>query len=238
MLNNKKLDLNLPVPEEESMEKYENGNILFSPEGASDARQIEITKRIIEAVSQYMDNRVHIQYKKMLPSNPGFNARLNPEFRDADYRDSVSINPDYEFQDELPFFILHELGHSFEEKMKKIIKERGFDALPVLSDGDYDGFYAEFCADLVSVYALRPESLKKLNDNPIYQNTLIALKEMFEGRDFSDLREKLDELSVQETVLESGSKEEAEKRARMDKLFGRVFEKIEKYINHRNKILP
>lgn len=227
MLNPEKPNFNKPnlqITEKESREQYKSGNISFFPEGAKNNNQIEITKRIVESISPYMDSKVHIQYKVMKPENPGFNSILNPKFRDENYHDSVTINSDYQHQDELPFFLLHEIGHSLEEKLEQIIKDKGVDALPVGMDDEYADFYA----DLIAVYILEPELLKNLEHIPIGQNTLSAIQEMFRNNDFTELRTKLNELSGQETA--SDSEEETERKIRHTKLFERIFNKVNEYI--------
>lgn len=232
MFNSEKPNFNnpdSPAPENESEKKYESGNITFFPEGAKNSNQIEIAKNIIEAISSYMDKKVHVQYKAMKPENPGFNSRLDPELRNENYYDLITINSDYQHQDELPFFILHELGHSFEEKLEQIIKDKGVEALPPGIDDDYADFYA----DLIAVYILRPELLQKLKNISIGQNTLSAIQEMFEGNDFTELRTKLNTLSRRETTPTPNSEEEAEKKERLTKLFERVFNKINEYIEQK-----
>ena len=209
--------------ENRSVEKYESGNITFFPEDAKNDIQIETAKKIIEAISPYIETNVHVRYKRMKPENPGFNSKLNPEFRDENYHDSIAINSDYQYQDELPFFLLHELGHSLEEKLEKIIKEKGVEALPAEDDN-----YADFYADLIAVYILKPELLKKLKDIPICQNTLSAIQEMFQNNDFKELRMKLNEAFGQEVALDDKQKIEREKR--LAKLFERVFSKINEHI--------
>ncbi|MFA6307460.1 MAG: hypothetical protein WCS88_02125 [Patescibacteria group bacterium] len=218
-----------PDAKNESEEKYENGNITFFAEGAKNNGQIEIAKNITETIAPYMDNKVHVQYKKIKAENPGFNSRLNPKFRDENYHDSITINSDYQYQDELPFILAHELGHSFEEKLEQIVKNDEVETLPVGMDDEYADFYA----DLIAVYILRPELLKKLEDIPAGQNTLLAIQKMFSGNDFTELRTKLNLLPHPKTTIEPDSEEEMERKARLDKLFERVFDKINEYINQK-----
>lgn len=218
-----------PTAKNESHEKYESGNITFFAEGAQNRDQIEMAKSITEAISPYMDNKVHVQYKEIKAENPGFNSILNPEFRDENYHDLVTINSNYQHQDELSFFLAHELGHSFEEKLEQIVKDNGVEALPVGMDDEYADFYA----DLIAVYILKPELLKKLEDIPVGQNTLSAIQKMFEGNDFTELRTKLNSLSSQETAIEPNKEKETEREARLDKLFERVFDKINEHINQK-----
>jgi len=230
MFNPEKPNFNKPesqIPEDELKETYESGNITLFAEGAKNNNQLEMAKSITEAISPYMDNKVHVQYKEIKTENPGFNSRLNPEFRDENYHDSVTVNSNYQHQDELPFFLSHELGHSFEEKLEQMIKDNGLEALPVGIDDEYADFYA----DLIAVYILKPELLKKLEDIPVGQNTLSAIQEMFGGEDFTELRTKLDALSNQEIASATNSEEEVEKKERITKLFERVFVKINEYIN-------
>lgn len=230
MFNPEKPNFNKPEPTitvSEPEEKHESGNITFFAEGVQNNNQLEVTKSIIGAISPYMGNKVHIQYKDIKAENPGFNSILNPEFRDENYHDLVTINSSYQNQDELQFFLLHELGHSFEEKLEQIVKDKGVEALPVGMDDEYADFYA----DLIAVYILKPELLKKLENIPAGQNTLLAIQEMFKGNDFTELRTNLNSLSSQETALAPNNKEEAEKKERLDKLFERVFIKINEYIN-------
>lgn len=230
MFNPEKPNFNKPEPlaaEDKSKEKYESGNVTLFAEGAKNNYQLEMAKSITGAISPYMDNKVHVQYKKIKTENPGFNSRLNPEFRDENYHDSVTVNSNYQHQDELPFILSHELGHSFEEKLEQMIKDKGLEALPVGIDDEYADFYA----DLIAVYILKPELLKKLKDIPVGQNTLLAIQEMFEGEDFTELRIKLNALSDQEITPAPNSEENDEKNERITKLFERVFVKISEYIN-------
>lgn len=232
MFNPEKSNFNKPEPpttKNESEEKYESGNITFIAEGAQNSHQIEMAKSITEAISPYMENNVHIQYKKIKAENPGFNSRLNPKFRDENYHDSITINSNYQHQDELPFILAHELGHSFEEKLEQIVKDNRVEALPIGMDDEYADFYA----DLIAVYILKPELLKKLENISVGQNTLLAIQKMFDGNDFTELRIKLNSLSSQETAVKPDNEEETEGKARLDKIFERVFDKINEYINQK-----
>lgn len=209
---------------------YEKGNVSFFFEGAKNSYQIGVAKSIIDALSPYLDTKVHVQYKKMKPGNAGFNARLNPEFRDESYHDSISINPDYQPQEELPVFLLHELGHSFEEKLQELIGNEGLEALPVGLDDDYADFYA----DLIPCYILNPELLEKVKGIPRVRNTILVLQKMFGNNDFSDLRKKLNEAIAQLPKVENedkiGSTKTPGDDQKQTKLFERLFEKIDAFI--------
>ncbi|MCD6471293.1 hypothetical protein J7K86_02070 [bacterium] len=227
MFNSEKLNLNRPnLPDTENGlgSKYESGKVTFFTEGAKNNIQTEITKRIVDAVSPYLDTKVHIRYKTIKPENPGFNSRLNPELRDENYHDSITINSDYQHQDELPFFLLHELGHSLEEKLEQSIKKKNTKALPVGLNDEYADFYA----DLIAVYVLKPELLKKLKDIPVGQNTISAIQEMFKNNGFTELRTELNRISNQGLAYDD--EKEIERKKRLSKLFGRVFDKINEYI--------
>jgi len=230
MFNPEKPNLNKPEftsAEDEQEKTYESGNVTFFAESAQNSYQHKLAKSITESIAPYMDHKIHVRYKKMKTENPGFNSKLNPKFRDENYHDSVTVNSNYQHQDELPFSLSHELGHSFEEKLEQMIKNKGLEALPVGIDDEYADFYA----DLIAVYILKPDLLKKLEGIPAAQNTLSAIQEMFDGENFTELRVKLDALSSQEIPPAPNSREEAEKKERIAKLFERVFVKINEYIS-------
>lgn len=205
--------------------KYESSNITLFLEGIENKYHAEITKRIIDELSPYMDIKVHIQFKSIKRENPGFNSILNPRFRNEDYYDSITINSNYEYPDELPFTLIHELGHSFEEKLEQLIKDRNIEALPVGIDAEYADFYA----DLIAVYILKPELLNNINTASIAENTVLAIREMFNNNNFAELRKKIDEISSNEiTTNDEGS---VEKEKRLTILYERVLKKIDEYCN-------
>jgi len=211
--------------------RYESGNVTVYPEGIQGTGQLELVKSIVESISPYIDHRVHIRYNEIKKENPSFYSRLNPEYRDENYHDLITINSNYQYKSELPFYLIHELGHSLEEKLELIVKGRGAAALPVGIDDEYADVYA----DLIAVYILKPELLIRLRGMPVGQNTLLAIQEMFRGNDFVELRNKLDTLSSQEVVPALGSKEEVKVGERLAGLFERVFVKISEYTGRRQQ---
>lgn len=223
MVNSEKFDFERKLSSEqksEGIEKYEQGTISFFPEGAKSSYQIDIVHRIIDALAPFFDENVHVQYRSMKPEHSGFNARLNSESRTPEDFDSVTLNADHPHQEVLPSTLVHELGHSLEQKIKHIIEQNGLDALPVGLNDDYADYYA----DLVVCYVLKPESLKRFEHIPKVENTISALREIFRDNDFFELRAALAELMQ---PLPTSAEEEREKH---QDFFERVFERINEFL--------
>ena len=164
----------------------------------------------------------------MESENVGFNSILDKKFRDKDYHDSITMNSDYQYPEELPFYLIHEIGHSFEEQLRDIIISGNIEALPVGIDENYADFYA----DLIACYILRPELLKSIETLDITNNTVLAIRQMFGDNDFLQLREELEGISGSLKLETKNSKDQSTTSGgQTDRTFGRVFRKIKEYLN-------
>ena len=180
------------IPSEESKDSiFERGNIRINRENVFDPFQFETSALIVEELAPYMDEKVDIGFKEMKASNVGFNSRLNPEFCDEGYRDKIAMIQTYKDQISLPGYLLHELGHSFEGKLRAVADAEGLEILPDGVHDDEKGFDADFHADLVAAYILEPGAIDQNEKLPLLKNTKTAIEKMFNGQDFSRLREDL-----------------------------------------------
>jgi hypothetical protein len=168
---------------------YENGEIKYFYYEDSDEYHINGTKLVIDALAPHMDHPVQIRYRKMKADSPGFNSRMNPEHRTSDYADRVNMNTDYYDQSQLYYYLIHELGHSFEEKIQELASKEKSDILPAGIDEDYADFYA----DLIPCIILSPEKLEN-KDSPLLKNTVEVIKKSLGDSDFSKLRESLENI--------------------------------------------
>ncbi|MFP4514814.1 MAG: hypothetical protein ACLFNO_02290 [Parcubacteria group bacterium] len=176
---------------------------------------------IANEMQGYLSIPANINFKPSKNSeNNGFASILHKEYRDPDYQHNITIIYTNEHIEEIPFYLAHELGHCFEEQIIDVAKKNKLEVYPkespLYDEMDWEGPYG----DLIATYILSPESFKKNENLPYLDNCKIIFNEIFENKDFSDLR----------TQVEKSQKENSQ-----DFIGDRVFDKIKEYFEKNNK---
>ncbi|OGD67949.1 hypothetical protein A3F08_02360 [Candidatus Berkelbacteria bacterium RIFCSPHIGHO2_12_FULL_36_9] len=88
--------------------------------------------------------------------------------------------------EEVPELILHEIGHVFEKEIDGLLQKLGSE---IYSDKDlkFQGY-----PDLFAVYILHPQLFEKYSQYPKVKIAKRALDELFQNKDFTALREKIE----------------------------------------------
>lgn len=175
---------------------FENGNIKYSFENLAESHRQSV-KKIIDNIAPYLSNKVEVKFLDFVPHNPGMHSGLSREFKTEEDYDSISINSNFADKTQIPYYLLHELGHAFEPQIEKTAKDEGLEIFAPEEDAQSEYFddyeYSEFFADSFVGYVMNQDYVKENAKTKKQLNTLAVYEKLFANNNFAEIKKIVNE---------------------------------------------
>lgn len=198
-MNKFELNLNGDTNEVKSDEEIYKHKYLKCHFNNLSEQHLRSVKSIVDNIDPYLDHGVEVKSFDFSAHNPGMHSYLLPKFKTAGDYDSICINSNFEDKNQIPYYLLHELGHAFQEQIKEIAAKEGLKIYPDEGE-DADYFkgcsYREFQADLFVGYIMDKEYVQQNIKTELEKNTFQVYEKLFVNNNFEKIKNSIHENEV------------------------------------------
>lgn len=222
-MNNFESNFNLDRinPKKEKIKIKENENLKCNIENLSE-QHADSAEKILENIGPYLDHKVKVKFLDFPAHNPGMHSLLFPQFKTKKDYDSISINTNFEDKNQIPYYLLHELGHAFESQIKETAKSENLPIYPPEGSAESEYFedysYGEFQADFLVGYVMNQNYVKENIKTDYQKNTYQVYEKLFANNNFEEIKNAINknETDYQEEIIKKYESGEINKSEWLD----------------------